>query len=126
MGPLGPLLDGLRDRFLEPEHHNLPIVVTFWRFMLSNFSSYGLYTWVFYILVIAAYFIGGGFFAAIDFLDLASKYKLQPTVKISFSFLLFLFFILFLICVLKQTHSESPPSHYTLVASNASSLLTLS
>ena len=49
--------------------------------MLNNFTYYGLYTWVFYVLVLGCYFLGGGIFAAIDFLDLAPKYKLQPAVR---------------------------------------------
>lgn len=74
------LLDALSRHFLEPEHWNLPAVVSFWRFMLNNFTYWGLYTWVFYVLVLTAYFLGGGIFAIVDFFDLAPKYKIQPAV----------------------------------------------
>lgn len=74
------VMEALSRHFLEPEHWNLPSVVAFWRFMLNTFSSWGLYTWVFYVLVLSAYFIGGGIFAIVDFFDLAPKYKIQPAV----------------------------------------------
>lgn len=75
------VVEALSRHFLEPEHWNLPSVVAFWRFMLNTFSSWGLYTWVFYVLVLSAYFIGGGIFAIVDFFDLAPKYKIQPARK---------------------------------------------
>lgn len=83
---MSSVLQLISSTLLDSKHANLPSVVSFWRFMLDNFSSYGLYTWVFYVLVLAAYFVGGGFFAIIDFFDLAPKYKIQPKVKWFFFF----------------------------------------
>jgi len=67
--------------FLEPEHHNLPLVVYFWKFMTTNFSEFSLYTWVFWACLISTYIVGGLFWVIIDTLGLFQAYKIQPKRK---------------------------------------------
>jgi len=67
--------------FLEQEHHNLPLVVSFWQFMTTQCSEFSLYSWIFWVTLVAAYIAGGFFWVVMDMTGLCKQYKIQNRKK---------------------------------------------
>lgn len=51
-----------------------------WRFMLNTFPEFGLYSYVFWAVIVAGYLLGGGLFYLLDYFDLFPQYKIQQKV----------------------------------------------
>ena len=67
----------------EAAHTPSPTLTAAWSWMLRHCSEFSLYTWLFYVIIVSAYFFGGGLFFIIDYYDLAPQYKLQPKARFS-------------------------------------------
>jgi hypothetical protein len=76
LGVMEALLGGLWDA----QHQNLRPLVSLWELMLRHCTPFSLVTWVFYLMVVSTYFVGGGFFAIFDLLNLFPQYRIQRKV----------------------------------------------